>query len=197
MHNIHTFKVIFSFRTSKIMTTDMWRVYVNIFKVYILIHDFYNRLLRAEYYGLWAWTFCEDGRVLRLFFFFSITRSLWRGDFNSLGNKLLLILFQAMFDIWSAEGALSPRLAQTRCPGLWPHAHCSLPAAGERMIEGPLRGTWVPGSAGSDLAGNRAQWQSTLCCGGKFPSVKMPWIVRAHAGKPVCAGVHGWCSQSS
>lgn len=35
MHIIHTFKVIFSFRTSKIMTTDLWRVYVNILKVYI------------------------------------------------------------------------------------------------------------------------------------------------------------------
>lgn len=112
-------------------------------------------------------------------------------------NILLLILFQAMFDIWSAEGALAPRLPQARCPGLWPHAHCSMPAAGERMIEGPLRGTWVPGSAGADLAGNRAQWQSTLCCGGKFPSVKMPWIVRAHARKSVCAGVRRWCLQSS
>ncbi len=43
----------------------------------------------------------------------------------------------------------------------------------------PLSGTWVPGSAGSDLAGNvrKPHWQPTLCQGGKFPSVKMPWSV--------------------
>lgn len=106
-----------------------------------------------------------------------------------------------MFDGWPAEGALAPLLPQAWCPGLWPHAHCSVPAAGERMIEGPLRGTWVPGSAGSDLAGNRAQWQSTLCCGGKFPSVKMPRIVHGHARGCmcvcVCVCVRRWCLQSS
>lgn len=90
-----------------------------------------------------------------------------------------------------------------------------LPAAGERMTEGPPSGTWVAGSAGSDLAGNGAQWQSTLCQGRKFPSVKIPWCgclcmcVCAHAHARVLertlvfqyyadavmfAGLHRWLS---
>lgn len=95
----------------------------------------------------------------------------------NLGMSLLCVYFQGTYDETAAEGDLVPCLLQILCPDVWPHTHYDVHAAGVRMIEGPLSGTWVPGSAGSDLAGNLPHWQPTLCQGGKFPSVKMPWGV--------------------